>query len=73
MSPLSLGLDAGSISRGAGALGVARKGAEGRLQGGGDACSVHYTAQNPFQDTVVQRGQGSNGQASHGVISSVAA
>jgi hypothetical protein len=73
MSPPSLDPDAASVSRGAGNLGKAREAVEGRLQAGGDAYLVHYTAQNPFQDIVLQRGQGSEGRASQGVFSSVAA
>jgi hypothetical protein len=66
----SLDPDAGSIRRGAGALRWAGEAAKGRLQGGGDACPLHYTAQNPFQDIVVQCVQSSKGRPSHGMFSS---
>jgi hypothetical protein len=37
--------------------------------GGGDACPVHDTAQNPFQGVMAQRGMCSEGRAPHSVVS----
>jgi hypothetical protein len=62
---------AGTRGRGASALGKAREleAAEGGFLGGGDACPVHDTAQNPFQDVMAQRGMCSEGRAPHSVVS----
>jgi hypothetical protein len=60
---------AGTRGRGASAPGKAREAAEGGFLGGGDACPVHNTAQNPFQDIMVQRGMCSEGRAPHSVVS----
>jgi hypothetical protein len=36
--------------------------------GGGDACPVHSTAQNPFQNSMAQREMCGKGGASHAVV-----
>jgi hypothetical protein len=47
--PAGFDPSAGIRGRGASAFGKAREAAEGEFLGGGDACHVHNTAQNPFQ------------------------
>jgi hypothetical protein len=42
--------------------------AEGWFKGGGDACPVHSTVQNLFQDIMAQREMCSKGGASHAVV-----
>jgi hypothetical protein len=65
------GFDPGAGIRGRGAIAPceAREAAEGGFLGGGDACPVHDTAQNPFQDVMEQRGMCSEGRAPHSVVS----
>jgi hypothetical protein len=41
-----------------GAIGESREAAQGRFDGRGDARPVHYTAQNPLEDIMAQRGLG---------------
>jgi hypothetical protein len=60
---------AGTRGRGSSASGKAGEAAEGGFLGGGDACPVHDTAQNPFQDVIAQCGMCSDGRAKHSVVS----
>jgi hypothetical protein len=67
--PASFDPGAGTRGRGASAPGKAREAAEGGFLGGGDACHVHDTVQNPFQDVMAQCGTCSEGRARHSVVS----
>jgi hypothetical protein len=64
----SLGANGQAVGGGARAGSEAWESAEGWFKGGGDARPVHSTAQNPFQDIMVQREMCGKGGASHAVV-----
>jgi hypothetical protein len=64
----SLRANGRAFGRGASAGSKAWEAAEGWFKGGGDACPVHSTAQNPCQDVMAQREMCSKGGASHAVV-----
>jgi hypothetical protein len=59
--------DGCAVCRGAGTSHQAGDAAEEWLMGQGDARPVHSTAQNPFEDVMVQCGLCGQGRASHAV------
>jgi hypothetical protein len=64
----SLWANGGAVGRSACAGSEAADSLEGWLKGGGDARTVHSTAQNPCQDVMAQRNLCSEGVASHALV-----
>jgi hypothetical protein len=64
----SLMANGGAVGGGASAGSEAEESAEGWLKGGGDACPVHTTVQNLFQDVMGQRKLCGEGEALHAAV-----